>query len=91
MKDFSRDSLLTMRRVLLDKCEEVINRSANWPHGAQVGGLKTDKIFFDLLQYYEQSSLHQKSQGSVITVGMNYPTMAGSNKTLMHTNISGSI
>ena len=30
---FQRNQLMTMRRVLVDKCEEVINKSASWPHG----------------------------------------------------------
>ena len=47
---------MVMRRVLVEKCEEVINKSYNWPHGAQPGGLKTDKIFSDLLQYYDQAA-----------------------------------
>jgi len=61
MREFTRSQLMNMRRVLVEKCEEVINKSSNWPHGAQAGGLKTDKIFFDLLQYYEQASVNQKS------------------------------
>lgn len=43
---FTRKKLLTMRRTLIDKCEELIN-SDLWPHGLQ--DLRTAKIFKDLM------------------------------------------
>ena len=45
----SRNKLMSMRRTLVDKCEEVINGDS-WPHGGQ--DLSTGKIFRDLLQFY---------------------------------------
>jgi hypothetical protein len=45
----SRKKLISMRKTLIDKCEEVINNS-RWPHGET--DLRTGKIFKDLLQFY---------------------------------------
>jgi len=41
-----------MRKTLIEKCEEIINDNS-WPHGEK--GLRTGKIFKDLLQFYGDS------------------------------------
>ena len=59
----SRKKLLSMRRTLVDKCEEIIN-SHQWPHGNQ--DLRTGKIFRDLLQFYGtyDQSLYSEASGA---------------------------
>lgn len=64
----NRKKLLSMRRTLVDKCEEIINNNA-WPHGAQ--DLRTGKIFRDLMQFYGTFDQSLHSEGS----GMNDATM----------------
>lgn len=57
----SRKKLLSMRKTLIDKCEEVINQNV-WPHGSQ--DLRTAKIFRDLLQFYGSIDQSIYSDGS---------------------------
>lgn len=57
----SRKKLLSMRKTLIDKCEEVINTN-DWPHGES--DLRTGKIFKDLLQFYGTMDQSIYSDGS---------------------------
>lgn len=58
----SRKKLLSMRKTLVDKCEEVINNNT-WPHGSS--DLRTGKIFKDLLQFYGTVDQSIYSDGSI--------------------------
>jgi len=60
--NLTRNRLLSMRKILVDKCEEVINNNP-WPHGQQ--DLRTGKIFKDLLQFYGTIDQSIYSDGSV--------------------------
>ena len=46
---FTREKLMNMRRALVDKCQYIINNQS-LPHVEL--NLQTDKIFKDLMQYY---------------------------------------
>ena len=60
----SRKKLLSMRKTLIDKCEEVINNNG-WPHGES--DLRTGKIFKDLLQFYGtiDQSIYSDASGNI--------------------------
>ena len=60
----SRKKLLSMRKTLIDKCEEVINNNG-WPHGDS--DLRTGKIFKDLLQFYGtiDQSIYSDASGNI--------------------------
>jgi len=47
---------MIMRQTLLDKCEEIVN-DLQWPFGKK--GLKTDKVFGDLVQYFNEVTIKE--------------------------------
>lgn len=59
--NLTRNKLLSMRKTLVDKCEEVINLNM-YPHATQ--DLRTGKIFKDLLQFYGTVDQSIYSDGS---------------------------
>ena len=46
--------LLKMRKILLEKCEEVISQGPQWPFVSK--GLETKKIFQDLRSYFNKKN-----------------------------------
>ena len=60
--NLSRKELMTMRKTLIDKCEEVINSQKVFINLAEGQDLRTHKLFSDLLQFYTQ----ERSQPEII-------------------------
>jgi len=60
--NLSRKELMSMRKTLIDKCEEVINSQKVFINLAEGQDLRTHKLFNDLLQFYTQ----ERSQPEII-------------------------
>jgi len=71
-----RNQLLTMRKTLIDKCEEVIN-GGKWT--GKVQNMNTRRLYNDLLQYYGDNKQYLSTgpTGFESTIGSFNPKVTG--------------
>jgi hypothetical protein len=75
-QQFTREFLMRMRQILLDKCKEMVDDKELAPFKDQ--GLNTDKVFADLLAYFkDRQSQEYKSMILKASTGGG-STLAGS-------------